>query len=287
MNMSVNGFGDMNTGSAIAGTLSIKDSGYSVKHISSSTRTAKKTIKKLNYNHKEVSGQILKAKKAQSAAVVLNRAKSKLANVQRAAGTGQYDEKEVATAIAHARRIVRCAQLKVRNLKEEEAEQQGHKKESSEKAQQKQNEIKRQIAQKERELLSKAAMEQMQLVQQEKSRRQGMLQKRRMHRNEELGKIKEADMKYLKEHKQSLGGENQDRRCIMEGVSLDLSQPKEPLTEAQIEQQAEQEIEAVNGETSVAMNTIDVNMTPAINAASSGGMAMDGVLAAGGVDILI
>lgn len=287
MNMSVNGFGDMNTGSAIAGTLSIKDSGYSVKHISSNNRTAKKTIKKLNYNHKEVSGQILKAKKAQSAAVALNRAKSKLANLQRAAGTGQYDEKEVATAIAHARRIVRCAQLKVRNLKEEEAEQQGHKKESSEKEQQKQNEIKRQIAQKEREILSKAEMEQMQLVQQEKSRWQGMLQKRRMHRNEELGKIKEADMKYIKEHKESLGGENRDSRCIMEGVSLELSQPKEPLTEAQIEQQAEQEIEAVIGDTSVAMNTSDVNITPAINAASSVGMAMDGVSAAGGVDILI
>ncbi len=65
----------------------------------------------------------------------------------------------MADALAHARRMVRCAQLKVRNLREEEREQQSVQKENSGKSQQKEHEVKRRVAQKERQLKQKVAIE--------------------------------------------------------------------------------------------------------------------------------
>ena len=70
------------------------------------------TKKKLNYNYKEVSNQLLRAKKPQGAANALTKAKSRLATLQRYAATGEYDSKEISAAVAHARRMVECAQLK-------------------------------------------------------------------------------------------------------------------------------------------------------------------------------
>ena len=48
--------------------------------------------------------------------------------------------------------MVRCAQQKTRNLREEEMEQRSHEKETSARDQQRRNEAKRRIAQKERKI---------------------------------------------------------------------------------------------------------------------------------------
>ncbi len=245
MGTTINGAtGSMNTQSVMVGTLTIKNTNNPQARMSALCRTDNKTKtkKQLNYNHKEISGQLLRAKKAQNAANVLTRAKSKLATLQRQAGTGQYDTKEIANALAHARRMVRCAQLKVRNLREEEQEQKAHKRENGAHEQQKQNEVKRRVAQKEREIKSKVTIEEMQEAAREKRKRNEMVQKRRMHRNQEQSRINEADMKYIKGQMENNrdAGSYSSSGCAV----LDLSMEAAAMAEVQMLAQAQQEIEA-------------------------------------------
>ena len=57
-----------------------------------------KNKKHLNYNPKDISGQLLRAGKSGNAARVLSRAKSKVSLLKRCKATGQYDEAELNTA---------------------------------------------------------------------------------------------------------------------------------------------------------------------------------------------
>ena len=107
MGISINAPGSVSSQASMTGTLSIRKSTNTFEQmagVSSSGRTSKK---QLNYNHRDISGQLLRAKKPQSASAALTRAKSKVSMLQRAAASGQYDSREVADALAHARR--RCA----------------------------------------------------------------------------------------------------------------------------------------------------------------------------------
>lgn len=244
----MNGAGSVQSRSAMAGTLNIKNANNTSLQMSSVRKTENKKKKALNYNHREISGQLLRAKKAQNAGTVLTRAKSRLASLQRAAGSGQYDSKEVANAIAHARRMVRCAQLKVRNLRQEEQEQKSHQRSSGATEQKKKNEVKRRVSQKERALKSKVALKEVQEVSVEKRRRTEMVQKRRMHRNEERSKINEADMKYIKAQMQDNKGVS-GYSAAGQGAVLDLSMEAAAMAEVQMlemmaSQQTEDEIEA-------------------------------------------
>lgn len=242
MGVSMNGSG-IGGGSypVITGTLNINNNNdvrarmYAVRKKSSSGAK-----KRLNYNHREISGQITRCKKAQGAANVVASARTKLSVLKRCAATGQYDSREMANALAHARRMVQCAQVKLRNLKEEEREQRSHKRKNTTEKQQLKGEVKRRAANKERELKEKIQVETVQKVQAEKSRRQQMMQKQRTHRRQEQCKINEADMKYLK-------GEIENRKyegaSPNDGVILSLSAEAAMLSEAQIRLQAEQEAE--------------------------------------------
>lgn len=235
----------MNTQSVMNGMLVIKNTNNSQARMSALGRTGNttKTKKQLNYNHREISGQLLRAKKAQNAANVLTRAKSKLAVLQRQAGSGQYDTREIANAMAHARRMVRCAQLKVRNLRSEEQEQKAHNREGNACEQQRKNEVKRRVAQKEREIESKVALEEMQAVTKEKRERSEMVQKRRMHRNQERSRINEADMKYIKGLMENNGCAESNPNAGYSAV-LDLSMEAAAMAEVQLLAQAQQQIEA-------------------------------------------
>ena len=153
MGISVNGAGSTTGAAAIAGTLTIKnankDARARIEYVCGKSRSSG-TKKKLNYNYKEVSNQLLRAKKPQGASNALTKAKSKLATLRRCAASGEYDSKEISAAIAHARRMVECAQLKVRHLKQEEIENSKYKRENKSEATQKKGEIKRRAANKER-----------------------------------------------------------------------------------------------------------------------------------------
>lgn len=84
-------------------------------------KTAKK--RSLNYNHRRVSGAIMRAKNSTQASNALTSAKSNLANLRRKMGSGKYDENELNIAISHANRMIRTARKKVRNVKMEEQRQ--------------------------------------------------------------------------------------------------------------------------------------------------------------------
>ena len=198
MGISINAPGSVSNQASMTGTLSIRKSTNTFEQMAGVSSSGGTSKKQLNYNHRDISGQLLRAKKPQSASAALTRAKSKVSMLQRAAASGQYDSKEVADALAHARRMVRCAQLKVRNLREEEREQQSVQKENSGKSQQKEHEVKRRVAQKERQLKQKVAIENTQEVLRQKKKKNEMAQKQQRHRSQERGKIAEADFKYIK-----------------------------------------------------------------------------------------
>lgn len=159
--------------------------------------------KRLNYSTQEISSQILRANKAQSASIVLVRAKSKVGVLKRCLGTGQYNDNEVRPAINHAQRMVRVASQKVRNLKEEERERSSYKKKKILKKQERKRELKAAVEKKKEAILNAKLMEEMQEVQREKRQRIEMERKRRMHRDSERGKIAEAEMKYIKDQMDS------------------------------------------------------------------------------------
>lgn len=96
-------------------------SGMNVTCTRSSLYSKSKNGKKaLSYNPKEISSQILRARKTVGATQVLSRARAKLAMLKKAQSTGEYDSAELENAIAHAKRMVECADMKVNNLREED-----------------------------------------------------------------------------------------------------------------------------------------------------------------------
>ncbi len=233
--------------------------------------------KKLNYNSREISGQLIRAKKARSASGVLASAKTKVGTLSRCLGTGQYDDAEVRVALAHARRMVKCAETKVRNLKEEEMLQHKYEREKMAKEQQKKGEIKRRVRQKEQDLRQKMATEELQQVHREKMKRQEILRKRRQHRDQEQNKISEADMKYLRD---TINYMRDSGRVDTTAVSLDLTDAaimmsELQMTEAQIEQQVELEVEAATADVGSVDAAMPMSGMPSGDAPVAAGMEVE------------
>jgi hypothetical protein len=84
------------------------------------TKAAKKSQKRLTYNYKKVSAQILRAKTANSAGNAVTQARAQVAQLRKKLRTGEYDDKELENAIIHAERIARAAKKKEKHLEEEE-----------------------------------------------------------------------------------------------------------------------------------------------------------------------
>lgn len=105
-------------------TISIKDFNGNVTGticVSKSKRSSgAKKKKPLQYNFKQISSQIMMAKTSNSASRVATRAHSKVAELLRKRKIGDYDDKELEAAIAHAKRIERVARKRVKHLTEEE-----------------------------------------------------------------------------------------------------------------------------------------------------------------------
>ncbi len=234
--------GNVNPQSVFGGTVTIKNANTTYGRMAAMRTSGKKAKKPLNYNHREISAQLMRAKRAQNAASVVTSAKRKLATLQRQAGSGQYDTKQMASAIAHARRMVRCAQLKMRNLREEEQEQRAKSREDGAQDQKMRNEIRRRVVQKERELESKLAIEQMQQAAEKKRRKNELVQKQRMHRNQERSRIQEADMKYIKSMMDRDGAADAGNSGGG-GAVFDLSMEAAAMREVQMLEQAQQAAE--------------------------------------------
>lgn len=84
------------------------------------TKTTSNELKKLKYNFKGVSAQILRAKTSASAKQAAGSARREVVRLKRMRQSGAYDEDEIQSAIAHAQAMERVAKKKAMHLQQEE-----------------------------------------------------------------------------------------------------------------------------------------------------------------------
>ena len=85
-----------------------------------SLASAQKKMKKLQYNFKLISSQIMRAKTSSSAQRAVSSARRATAQLRRKRKSGEYDDAELEAAITHALAMERVAKKHVKNLQEEE-----------------------------------------------------------------------------------------------------------------------------------------------------------------------
>ena len=98
--------------------------GTSAGSISISSPSPKKK-KRLQYNFKRISAQIMRSKTSGSASQVVSKARQQVAMLQRKTKNGDYDETELRNAIIHAQKMERIARKRVKHLEQEEALERG------------------------------------------------------------------------------------------------------------------------------------------------------------------
>lgn len=232
-----------NADGAVVGTLSISKPGVKKK-------------KRLQYNIREISMQILAAKTSGSAGRVLVSARGKVAMLKRKWRNSDYDEKELARAIIHAQKMVRIARKRMKHLKEEEkakqqdscltetdeniiqAENREKEEEEIELSREKLEELMQEFQEMMEELetetaLNEMAEELMGGVQEDISPEE-LENIKKKHRAEELRDIVDANMKYLRDLFNELEKEKESGGSS--GVSLQLSGVEIPVqvTEAPV-----------------------------------------------------
>lgn len=77
-------------------------------------------VKKLQYNFKDISSQIMRSKTSLSAKQAASKARREVLRLRRAKAGGQYDEEEVNAALEHAKSMERVAKKKAAHLQQEE-----------------------------------------------------------------------------------------------------------------------------------------------------------------------
>lgn len=93
---------------------------FDAQRMSRSAASAQKKMKKLQYNFKLISSQIMRAKTSSSASQAVSSAKRMVAQLRRKRKSGEYDDEELEAAIAHARAMERVAKKHVKYLQQEE-----------------------------------------------------------------------------------------------------------------------------------------------------------------------
>lgn len=106
--------------------IQIKDIKGNVVGTITTTKSKKKKPKRLQYNFKQISSQILKTKTSAGARSVVTKAQTKIAELLRQRKSNNFDDRELEAAIIHAKKMERIARKRMKHLKEEEsAKQQG------------------------------------------------------------------------------------------------------------------------------------------------------------------
>lgn len=218
-----------------------------------------KKKKRLQYNFKQLSKQILQTKTPVNARQVVTRARAQVVSLRKKLYSDDYDYSEVRHALIHAEKIARIAKKRMKHLQEEEniAKKGGicegdqvddsedfdellEGEDAQEISEEKMQEIMEYLEEQLRELeeaiadetgLDELAEEMMPLQNQEMDPADLELLKKK-HRSEELREIMEADMKYLKalfdklerEKQEGASGlrSNTDFNTNNSGVSLEL-----------------------------------------------------------------
>ena len=108
-----------NRDGSYAGTLTVS-TGRSRSASRSGKTSAKKKYKKLQYNFKRLSNQILRTKTPASAKQLVTKAKFQIADLKMKMVSGDYDYTEIHSALVHAEKIARVAKKRLKNLQQEE-----------------------------------------------------------------------------------------------------------------------------------------------------------------------
>ncbi len=230
------------------------------------TKPSKVKKKKLRYNLKEISSQLMQARTAGSAKQIAVKARTKAATLRKKLKTGEYDDKELEAAIIHAEQMERVARKRVKHLQEEESVKtsggvcaaeleeevdinweiaegydsadlemekmtQEMLREMQELMQEFQETMQDTMEQLEESAVDELAEEVLISVSKEMDPADLELLKKK-HRADELREIAEADMKYLRAIFDKLEKEKRDAAC---GVSLELGGSEMPvMTEAPV-----------------------------------------------------
>ena len=234
------------------------------------TSPSPKKKKRLQYNFKQISTQIMRSKTSGSARQVVSKARQQLATLQRNVKNDDYDETELRNAIIHAQKMERIAQKRMKHLKQEEELEKNNPAYASVFEEEMQDaviggfdeeavlEMSEEDLRKLMEDLKKAMEEAIQESDMEwaDSEAELALAKtasdrmdeadlellKKKHRSEELREIMEADMKYLKavfdklaKEKQELssGGSRDSGAFQNAGVSLELGGVEMPVQAAE------------------------------------------------------
>ena len=189
------------------------------------TTNKKKKYKKLNYNYREVSGRILRAKTSVSTRQVVTHARTVVAMLRRRYGCGEYNDRDLEIAIIHAEKMVRIAKKKLKNIKEEENASET-KETQPESGEMSEEELRKMIRRLQQELQELAAENSMDELTQEcyggggRMNEEELKLMKKKHRCDEMRQIVEADMKYLKAMFQRMMQEQQE---IASAATLELS----------------------------------------------------------------
>ena len=92
----------------------------SLKNSRLQTKETSNEIKKLRYNFKDISSQIMRSKTSLSAKQVVSKARREVLRLKRAKASGQYEGDEVDAALEHAKSMERVAKKKAAHLQQEE-----------------------------------------------------------------------------------------------------------------------------------------------------------------------
>ncbi|MCH5262586.1 MAG: hypothetical protein J1F42_06715 [Lachnospiraceae bacterium] len=103
-----------------AGTMTVSTSQTRASKSKKTSKTSQKKNKKLQYNFKRLSNQILRTKTSANAKQIVTKAKFQIADLRMKLISGDYDYSEIHNALVHAEKIARVAKKRMKNLEEEE-----------------------------------------------------------------------------------------------------------------------------------------------------------------------
>lgn len=207
------------------------------------TKPSPKKRKRLQYNFKAISAQIMTTKTSSGASQVAARARRQTAMLQRSLKFSEYDDEEIKSAIAHAKSLERVAKKRVKHLRQEEAMKRDENpylsemedeledvsiedidleellKMSEEELKQLMDELEQAMQELEEEASDPRSMDTLSEIISEDMDSMDLEQLKRKHRADELREIMEADMKYLKALFDKLAREKQSAGSSSGGSS--------------------------------------------------------------------
>lgn len=109
-----------NRDGSYAGSMAVSTSRTRTSKKKNVSKTGQKKYKKLQYNFKRLSNQIMRSKTSVNAKQMVTKSKFQIADLRMKLISGDYDYSEIHNALVHAEKIARVAKKRLKNLEEEE-----------------------------------------------------------------------------------------------------------------------------------------------------------------------